>query len=105
MRPDLSRFTPRGVVFSDGLEEEFDVVVAATGFATGLARLLAVAGAIGEDGQPRFRSGRPTAYPGLFFIGFDETMRGHLFEANRESKRLAAVVDRYLSSGREMSSV
>ena len=96
MRPAVSRFTPGGVAFIDGSEEDFDVVVAATGFRTGLAQLLDVPGTVGEDGQPRFRSGRPTAFPGLYFMGFDETVRGHLFEARRESKRLARTVASYL---------
>lgn len=96
VRPTVSRFTSHGVVFEDGREDPVDVVVAATGFETGLHDLLDVADAVGADGQPRFRSGRPTAYPGLYFIGFDETVRGHLFEANRESKRLARSVARYL---------
>jgi cation diffusion facilitator CzcD-associated flavoprotein CzcO len=95
--PNVSRFTPSGVVFADRVEDEFDAVVAATGFGTGLAQLLAVPKAVREDGQPRFRSGRPTPYPGLYFIGFDETVRGHLFEANRESRRLAEAVARYLT--------
>jgi putative flavoprotein involved in K+ transport len=98
VRPNVTRLTERGVAFADGSEEEFDVVVAATGYTTGLAEILAVPGAVGADGQPAFRSGRPTPYPGLYFIGFDETVRGHLFEANRESKRLAASVERYLRS-------
>ncbi len=97
VRPDLSSFTPEGVAFADGLEEAFDVVVAATGFETGLDRMLQVADAVGEDGQPRFRSGRTTPYPGLYFIGFDETVRGVLYEANRESKRLAKAAARYLA--------
>jgi putative flavoprotein involved in K+ transport len=96
VRPDVTRFSPTGAVFSDGLEEEFDVVVAATGFGTGLARLLAVSNIVDEAGQPRFRSGRPTSYPGLYFTGFDETIRGHLLEAKLESKRLAVTVARYL---------
>ena len=98
VRPNVTRLTERGAVFADGSEEEFDVVVAATGYTTGLGEILAVPGAVGADGQPAFRSGRPTPHPGLYFIGFDETVRGHLFEANRESKRLAASVERYLSS-------
>ena len=72
------------------------MVVAATGFNTGLARLLEVPDAVKENGRPRFRSGRPTPHPGLYFIGFDETTRGVLFEANRDSKRLAATVRQYL---------
>jgi putative flavoprotein involved in K+ transport len=101
VRPDVSRFTPSGVVFIDGSEEDFDVVVAATGFETGLAQLLDVPGTVGEDGQPRFRSAKPTAFPGLYFMGFDETVRGHLFEAKRESKRLARTVARYLEKTSE----
>jgi cation diffusion facilitator CzcD-associated flavoprotein CzcO len=96
VRSAVSRFTPGGVAFIEGSEEDFDVVVAATGFGTGLAQLLDVPGTVGEDGQPRFRSGRPTAFPGLYFMGFDETVRGHLFEARRESKRLARSVAAYL---------
>jgi putative flavoprotein involved in K+ transport len=84
------------VAFIDRSEEDFDVVVAATGFGTGLAQLLEVPGTVDDDGQPRFRSGRPTAFPGLYFMGFDETVRGHLFEARRESKRLARSVAAYL---------
>jgi len=98
VRPSLDRFTQRTIVFADGREEEFDVVVAATGFDTGLAELLEVPDAVKENGRPQFRSGRPTPHPGLYFIGFDETTRGVLFEANRDSKRLAGAVRRYLAT-------
>jgi cation diffusion facilitator CzcD-associated flavoprotein CzcO len=98
VRPNVSSFTAHGVAFADGGEEPFDVVIAATGFRTALAEILDVPDAVGDDGQPRFRSGRPTPYRGLYFIGFDETVRGHLYEANRESRRLAATVERYLKS-------
>ena len=98
VRPSLDRFTQRTIVFVDGREEEFDVVVAATGFDTGLAELLEVPDAVKENGRPQFRSGRPTPHPGLYFIGFDETTRGVLFEANRDSKRLAGAVRRYLAT-------
>jgi putative flavoprotein involved in K+ transport len=101
VRPDVSRFTTSGVAFADGLEDDFDVVIAATGFDSGLERLLDVPGAVGEDGAPLFRSGRPTPFPGLYFIGFDETVRGHLFEAKRESKRLARSVAGYLEQSGE----
>jgi len=93
VRPAVERLTPGGVEFADGSSDAFDVVVLATGFGTGLARVLRdVPGAVSADGQPLARSGRPTAAPGLYFIGFDETVRGHLFEARRESKRLAKAV-------------
>lgn len=103
VRPNVSRFTPNGVAFTDGSDDDFDVVIAATGFETGLKELLDVPGAVGDDGQPRFRSGRPTAFEGLYFMGFDETVRGHLFEAKRESKRLARIVSNYLEQSSDLA--
>ena len=97
VRPALTSFTERGVRYSDGSQDAVDVVVAATGFTTGLARLLTeVPGIVGSTGEPLGRSGQPTAAPGLYLLGFDETVRGHLFEAHRESKRLARTVARAL---------
>ena len=96
-RPALSSLTRDGVEYVDGSTESVDVVVAATGFGTGLERVLRnVPGVVDDDGQPLARSGKPTAAPGLYFIGFDETIRGHLFEARRESMRLAETVSRSL---------
>jgi hypothetical protein len=49
-------------------------------------------------GEPLGRSGEPTAQRGLYFVGFVHTLRGHLFEANRASRRLARNVQLYLHS-------
>ena len=98
VRPALTRLTRVGAEFADGSRGEFDVVVAATGFGTGLEKVLrSVPGVVSEDGQPLARSGQPTSADGLYFIGFDETIRGHLFEARRESTRLAHRVARALT--------
>ena len=96
VRPNVGRFTENGVVFENGREEDFDAVVAATGFSSKLAELLAVPGAVSESGRPRFPSGQPTDFPGLYFVGFDETTRGVLYEANRDSRRLAPAIAEYL---------
>lgn len=93
---NILSFDETGVVYADGSREAVDVVVAATGFKTGLDKLLKVADVIDDMGQPLFRSGRPTSAPGLYFVGFDETVRGHLYEINRESRRLAVEVEDYL---------
>lgn len=98
VRPNVALFTSAGVEFADRREEAFDVVVAATGFSTALQELLEIPDAIDDRGRPRFRSGRPTPYPGLYFIGFDETTRGVLFEVNRDSRRLARAVATYLEA-------
>ena len=95
MLPDPSRLTERGVVFADGRTEEFDAIVAATGFSSGLDELLDAREALDERAYPR--SSDPV--PDLFFIGFNETPRGALFEANRDSRRLARQVESYLRRG------
>ena len=97
VRPNIARFNSTEVIYTDGSREVVDVVIAATGFRTGLQKILKVPGVIDDVGQPRFRSGGSTSASGLYFIGFDETVRGHLFEINRESKQLAVEVDRYLT--------
>ena len=98
VRPAPDRFTDNGVVFADGREETFGAVIAATGFDSGLGQLLEVPDAVEDNGGPRFRSGRPTPHAGLYFMGFDETTRGVLFEAKRDSLRLARAVRRYLDT-------
>jgi putative flavoprotein involved in K+ transport len=95
VRPAVVALTPTGVRYQDGREESFDAVVAATGYASGLADLLAP-GALDEGGLPLGRSGEPTAHPGLYFVGYTESLRGHLFETNLDSQRLARRVADYL---------
>jgi putative flavoprotein involved in K+ transport len=98
VRPALERLTPTGAVFADATSESFDAIIAATGFATGLESLIDAPGALDDHGEPRGTSGEPTAHPGLYFIGFVHTLRGHLSEANRASRRLARNVARFLRS-------
>jgi cation diffusion facilitator CzcD-associated flavoprotein CzcO len=97
VRPDIAAFTPSGVRFSDGQEEAFDLVVAATGFSSGLEQILPLPGVLAEDGSLRFASGETTPYPGLYFIGFVPSLRGQLYEANRSSRRLAKLIAAYLA--------
>lgn len=97
IRPALVQLTATDAVFADGTSEPFDAIIAATGFATGLESLIDAPGVLDDDGEPRARSGAETTHPGLYFIGFTHTLRGHLFEANRASRRLARNVERYLT--------
>jgi cation diffusion facilitator CzcD-associated flavoprotein CzcO len=99
VRPPLERLTQSGAVFAEGTTEPFDAIIAATGFTTGLESLINVPDALDGLGEPRGTSGEPTAHPGLYFVGFTHSLRGHLFETNRASRRLARNVERYLRSG------
>lgn len=89
LREDIARLTSSGVVYQNGTAEGFDVIVSATGFTTGLPALVDAPGLIDARGYPCYRSGFPTNQRGLYFMGYTESTRGHLFEANRDSKRLA----------------
>lgn len=97
VRPGVERLTRSGAVFSDGVEEPFEVVVAAIGFTTALEDVLNLPDALDGRGMPRARDDGSCAYRGLYFVGFKETPRGALFEANRDSRRLARSVARYLA--------
>jgi cation diffusion facilitator CzcD-associated flavoprotein CzcO len=99
VRPALERLTPTGAVFADGTTEAFDAIIAATGFTTGLESIVDVPGFLDQHGEPGGKSGQPTKHPGLYFVGFSHSLRGHLFEANRASRRLSRNVARFLSSG------
>ena len=96
VRPAVERLTSEGAVFTNRSREPFDAIVAATGFVTGLESILDAPGALDEHGEPRGRSGEPTGYAGLYFVGFTHSLRGHLFEANLASRRLARHVEREL---------
>ena len=98
IREAVERLSPTGAVFADGRAESFDAIIAATGFSTGLASLLGVPDVLDDSGEPVGRSGDPTARPGLYFVGFTRSLRGHLFEANLAARRLARHVPRYLDS-------
>jgi hypothetical protein len=98
VRPAVERLTATGAVFADGTSDSFDAIIAATGFTTGLESLVDAPGAMDGAGEPRGASGEQTAHPGLYFVGFTHSLRGHLFEANRASRRLARNVARYLTT-------
>ena len=89
IRPAISSFTRSGVIFSDQREEPFDAVVFATGFRTGLEQLLEPEGLLDPYGIPRYPSAASTSCPGLYFMGFFDSLRGFLYESNLASQRLA----------------
>jgi len=96
IRPALTSLSVDEVVFKDGRAESFDAIIAATGFDTGLNELIETSDILNDSHEPIAPSGQPTARPGIFFMGYTHSLRGHLFEANLASRKLARNVDRYL---------
>jgi cation diffusion facilitator CzcD-associated flavoprotein CzcO len=64
----VERLDSSGVALADGSRIEPDVVIAATGYHTGLKPMVGHLGVLDDHGKPRVRSGE--AAPGLRFIGY-----------------------------------
>ena len=88
--PAAARLTSEGAVFADGSEEPFDAIVAATGYRSSLPLLVDAPGAVRDDGLPAALQ----PLPGLYFVGFRESVRGQLLEASREARAAARDIDR-----------
>jgi putative flavoprotein involved in K+ transport len=67
-RPLFSRFHKHGVIWQNGDNEVFDVVICATGFRPHLD-YLATSGALDTTGIPLQRSGISQVFPGLYYLG------------------------------------
>jgi len=83
--------TATSVLLADGTSIEPDVVIAATGYGTGLRELFDDPSLFDETGVPRVHGG-PAARPGLFFLGYDVTLGGMLRQVAIESRRVARAV-------------
>ncbi len=84
-------FTATSVLLADGTSVQPDVVIAATGYGTGLPDLFEDTSLFDETGVPRVHGGAP-ARPGLYFMGYDVTLGGMLRQAAIESRRVARAV-------------
>lgn len=89
----LERFEDGGAVLADGARIETDSVIAATGFRTGLERLVGHLGVLDERGQPLVRDvEEPAGVTGLHFVGYEITLGGTFRLVGIEAKRLARTV-------------
>ncbi len=68
VRP-FARFTPSGVVWADGREEEIDAVIWCTGFAPALDHLRPL-DVVGSDGRVATEGTRAAAVAGLWLVGY-----------------------------------
>ncbi|WP_127505431.1 flavin-containing monooxygenase [Actinoplanes solisilvae] len=95
-------FTPSSVLLADGTSIEPDVVIAATGYGTGLRDLFEEPALFDETGVPLVHAGA-AARPGLYFIGYDVTLGGMLRQAAIESRRVARAVSAVVGPPRATS--
>jgi putative flavoprotein involved in K+ transport len=86
-------FTENSVLLADGASLRPDVVIAATGYGTGLHDLFEDPSLFDDTGVPRVHGGAPVR-PGLYFVGYDVTLGGMLRQAAMEARVVAARIAR-----------
>jgi len=96
VKPGVERLSARGATFVDGTQDLFDAVVLATGYRTGLGEVIAVPGALEEDGYPTRR--QRAGHPGLYFVGYTNVPTGLLREIGLEAEAVAADVAQSLTA-------
>ncbi|MEV2255623.1 hypothetical protein AB0I94_34565 [Streptomyces sp. NPDC050147] len=97
-RPIFTALDGNAVVWSDGVREEVDVVLLATGYRPHLGYLKKL-GALDADGAPLHSNGISTTHPGLVYLGLEfqrsfssNTLRGVSRDAEYVIPPLAAYV-------------
>lgn len=92
--PEICEISHRHVKFTDGREDDFDAIISATGFTTGLREFLPQWKEVCDaEGNPLV-SGTESALPGLFFCGFNVPPTGMLHGIGREAKNIAGILRR-----------
>jgi cation diffusion facilitator CzcD-associated flavoprotein CzcO len=91
LRGAVERFLPRGVGFQDGVEEEIDSVILATGFRPALG-FLEPAPRLDAAGSPRRAGVRSLDHADLFFVGLGYGATGVIPTIRREARAAAREV-------------
>ena len=85
VRKGVESFDGNEVRFADGTREQFDAVVLATGFTTGLATMLPDHASLLDAHERPRACGSETAIPGLYFCGYDLSSTGMLRQIGIEA--------------------
>jgi cation diffusion facilitator CzcD-associated flavoprotein CzcO len=95
--PEIECFDTAGVRLTDGRYIEPDVVIAATGYRTGLESLLGHIDVLDAAGVPRIHgNGQMDAYPGLWFTGMQPRLTGFFQLARGNARKIARAIERKL---------
>lgn len=92
VQPDIECFTSKGVQFVDGTKVEYDTVIAATGYRTGLEKILDIPGVLDETGKVIAENGANAPHKNLWFIGLGPAPVGVLMVARLQSLQFASLI-------------
>lgn len=91
--PEIEAFEPDAVRLVDGRRLEPDMVIAATGYGSGLEKMLGGLGVLDERGVPVVNAADTApGCPGLRFIGMRPYLGGYLRDAGRAGRAIAAAI-------------
>ncbi len=89
----IKEFTENGVIFNDGKQAQFEVVILATGYRPHVDEFLAgISVAAHDDHGMPLSSGREAGLPGLYFCGYFVASTGMLREIGIEAKQISASI-------------
>jgi indole-3-pyruvate monooxygenase len=94
VRPGIERFTPDGIVFTDGIQETFEAVILATGYRPRVNTFLQGVSMVYDDEGTPLTSGLEAALPGLYFCGYYVSPTGMLREIALEARHISAAIAR-----------
>ena len=91
--PEIRSFDATAVVLVDGRRVEADVVIAATGYRTGLDTMLGNMDVLDESARPVINGAEQHAsYPGLWFTGMRPRLPGFFHMACKTSVEIASAI-------------
>lgn len=86
--PEIESFKKDSILFKNGKEEKYDVVLLATGYRSGLETIMSgYAELFDQKGYPKVR-GTESELPGLYFLGFNNHVGGFLRNIGIEAQRI-----------------
>ncbi len=95
--PEITGFEATGVRLADNQTIEPDIVIAATGYRTGLQSMLGHLDVLDASGVPKTHGdAQLDAYPGLWFTGMQPRLTGFFQLAGSTARAIALAIDRNL---------
>jgi cation diffusion facilitator CzcD-associated flavoprotein CzcO len=88
----VARFAGDRVELRDGQRIDPDIVIAATGYRTGLEPLLGGLDVLDQHGRPKLERGRLDALPGLWFLGMRPGLSGDFHSSMKQAEKIAAEI-------------
>ena len=90
----VASFDGAAVRLSDGAIIEPDVVIAGTGYRTGLETMVGDLGVLDQKGVPKANGGTPSGQPGLWFIGMRPSLTSYFHSAGLQAREIARQIAR-----------